>query len=153
MAFQTDKLKTAPTPEAAGATHPYQAVARDRRVDRTEDLNEEIAAVEASEMEPGFEYLDAELASVVEVGVDFARKLRARGDAARARPADKAFRAACSTIPDRDRAHPRIAGAKIDRKGRGLCLPEGQSASAWRALRSIWCPDDTMSGLPDGQNR
>jgi hypothetical protein len=92
MAFQTDKLKTAPTPEAAGATDPYQAVARDRRVDRTKDLNEEIAAVEASEMEPGFEYLDAELASVVEVGVDFARKLRARGDAARGRPADKAFR-------------------------------------------------------------
>jgi hypothetical protein len=92
MAFQTDKLKTAPTPEAAGATDPYQAVARDRRVDRTKDLNEEIAAVEASEMEPGFEYLDAELASVVEVGVDFARKLRARGDAAKGRPADKAFR-------------------------------------------------------------
>ena len=97
MAFQTDKQKTAPTPEAAGATDPYQAVARDRRVDRTEDLNEEeIAPVEASEMEPGFEYLDAELepagASVVEVGVDFARKLRAHGDAAKRRPADKAFR-------------------------------------------------------------
>jgi hypothetical protein len=43
-------------------------------------------------MEPGFEYLDAELepagASAVEVGVDFARKLRTRG----CRPADKAFR-------------------------------------------------------------
>jgi hypothetical protein len=55
-----------------------------------------MAAVEASEMGPGFEHLDAELdpagASVVEVGVDFARKLRARGDAARRRPADKAFR-------------------------------------------------------------
>lgn len=97
MAFQTDKQKTAPTPEADGPTDPYQAVARDRLVDRTEDLNEEeIAAVEASEMEPGFEYLDAELepagASVVEVGVDFARNLRARGDAAKGRPADKAFR-------------------------------------------------------------
>jgi len=97
IAFQTDKQKTAPTPEAAGPTDPYQAVARDRRVDRTEDLNEEeIAAVEASEMEPGFEYLDAELepagASVVEVGVDFVRKLRARGDAAKRRPADKSFR-------------------------------------------------------------
>ena len=92
MAFQTDKLKTAPTSEAAGATDPYQTVARDCRVDRTEDLNEEIAAVEASEMEPGFEYLDAELAAVVEVGVDFARKLRARGDVGTGRPADKAFR-------------------------------------------------------------
>jgi hypothetical protein len=96
MAFQTDKLKTAPTPEAAGATDPYQAVARDRRVDRTKDLNEEIAAVEASEMEPGFEFLDAELkpavASVVEVGIDFGRKLRVGGDAAKGRPADKTFR-------------------------------------------------------------
>ena len=57
---------------------------------------EEIAPVEASQIEPGFEYLDAELepagASVVEVGVDFARKLRAHGDAAKRRPADKAFR-------------------------------------------------------------
>jgi hypothetical protein len=47
-------------------------------------------------MEPGFEHLDAELdpagTSVVEVGVDFARKLRARGDAGKERPADKAFR-------------------------------------------------------------
>jgi hypothetical protein len=63
----------------------------------TEYLSEEeIAAVEASEMEPGFEHLDAELeragTSVVEVGVDFGRKLRARGDAAKGRPADKAFR-------------------------------------------------------------
>jgi hypothetical protein len=93
MAFQTDKQKTAPTPEATGPTDPYQAVARDRRLDRTEDPNEEeIAAVEASEMEP----LDAELepagACMVDVGVDFGRKLRARGDAARGRPADKAFR-------------------------------------------------------------
>jgi hypothetical protein len=97
MAFQTDKQKTVPTPDAAGPTDPYQAAAHDRRADRTEDLNEEeIAAVEASEREPGFEYLDAELepagAAVVEVGVDFARKLRARGDAAQGRPADKAFR-------------------------------------------------------------
>jgi hypothetical protein len=102
MAFQTDKQKTARTPEAAGPTDPYQAVARDRRVVRTADLNEEeIAAVEASAMEPGFEYLDAELepagASVVEVGVDFARKLRARGDAGRGRPADKAF---CDSLFD-----------------------------------------------------
>jgi hypothetical protein len=97
MAFQTDKQKTAPTPEAAGPTDPFQGDARDRRAVRAEDLSEEeIAAVEASGMEPGFEYLDAELepagASVVEVGIDFCRKLRARGDAAKRRPADKAFR-------------------------------------------------------------
>lgn len=97
MAFQTDKQQTTPTPEVAGPTDPFQSDARDRRAVRVEDLSEEeIAAVEASGMEPGFEYLDAELepagASVVEVGVDFCRKLRARGDAARGRPADKAFR-------------------------------------------------------------
>ena len=98
MAFQTDdKQKTAPTPEAAGSADPYHAVARDRRVDRTEDLREEeIAAVEASEMAPSFEYLEAEFepagASVVQVGVDFGRKLRARGDVGTGRPADKAFR-------------------------------------------------------------
>ena len=93
MAIQTDKQKTAPTPEAAGPTDPYQAVARDRRVDRTEDLNEEeIAAVEASEIEPGFEYLDAELAAVVEVGVDFAETFGRVAMSARGRPADKAFR-------------------------------------------------------------
>jgi hypothetical protein len=97
MAIQTDKQKTALTPEAAGSTDPNQAVARDRRAVRTEDLNEvEIAAVEASEREPGFEHVDVELepagASVVEVGVDFGRQLRARGDAAKGRPADKAFR-------------------------------------------------------------
>jgi hypothetical protein len=80
-----------------GPTDPNQAVARDCWVDRTEDLNEEeIAAVEASVMAPGFEHLDAELdpagASVVEVGVDLGQKLRARGNAAKGRPADKAFR-------------------------------------------------------------
>jgi len=96
MAFQTDKQKTAPTPEAAGPTDPYQAVARDRRAVRAEDLSDEaITALEASEMEGGFEHLDAELdptgTAVVEIGVDFARKLRARGDAD-GRPADKAFR-------------------------------------------------------------
>lgn len=36
--------------------------ARDRRAVRAEDLtDEEIAAIEASEMAPGYEYLDAEL--------------------------------------------------------------------------------------------
>lgn len=93
----TDKQETSPLRKAAGPTDPNQVAARDRRVDRTEDLSEdEIAAVEASKMEPGFENLDAELGpagmSVVEVGVDFGRALRVRSDAARGRPADKAFR-------------------------------------------------------------
>lgn len=41
----------------------YQRLrARDRRAVRTEDLSEEdIAAIEASEMAPGFEHLNAEL--------------------------------------------------------------------------------------------
>jgi hypothetical protein len=90
---RTDKQKTSPLREAAG----NQVAARDRRAVRTEDLSEEqIAAVEASEMGPGFEHLDAELdpagASAVDVAVDFGRKLRARGDAAKGRPADKGFR-------------------------------------------------------------
>jgi hypothetical protein len=58
------------------------------------------------------------------------------------------FATACSTIPDRDRAHPRIAGAKIDRKGR---LPEGQSASAWGS-QVVLAPgrgDRRASGRPD----
>jgi hypothetical protein len=101
MACHTEQKSDAAARKAAWPTDPNQAanqaVARDRRADRTEDLNEEeIAAVEASEMGPGFEHLDAELdpagASVVDVGVDFGRKLRARGDAAKGRPADKAFR-------------------------------------------------------------
>jgi hypothetical protein len=93
----TDKQETSPLREAAGPTDPNQVAARDRRAVRSEDLSEEeIAAVEASAMGPGFENLDAELGpagvSVVEVGVDFGRALRVRSDAARGRPADKAFR-------------------------------------------------------------
>lgn len=96
MAY-TDEQKTSPLREAAEPTDPNQVAARDRRAVLAEDLGEEeIAAVEASEMEPGFEHLNAELdpagASVVQVAVDFGRKLRARGDATRGRPADKAFR-------------------------------------------------------------
>ena len=94
---QTDKQKTSPMREAAGPPDRNQMAARNRRAVRTEDLSEkEIAAVEASEMEPGFEHLDAELGqarmSIVDVGVDFGRELRARGDAGTGRPADKAFR-------------------------------------------------------------
>jgi hypothetical protein len=73
------------------------ATGRDRRAVRTVDLTEEdIAAIEASEMTPGFEHLDAELepepASLSEEGARFARELRARGDRTDARPADKVFR-------------------------------------------------------------
>jgi hypothetical protein len=97
MALDTKQKTDAAARKAAEPTDPNQAVARDRRAVRTEDLSEEeIAAVEASEMEPGFEHLyfevDQARMSVVEVGVDFVRKLRARGDAAKRRPADKAFR-------------------------------------------------------------
>jgi hypothetical protein len=96
MAHTEHKIDAAAR-QAAGPTDPKQAVVRDRRAVRTEDLNkEEIAAVEASEMGPGYEHLDAELdpagASVADVGADFGRKLRARGNAAKGRPADKAFR-------------------------------------------------------------
>lgn len=94
---ETDKQRAPLIPEAGGPPNPNQTAARDRRAVRAEDLSEEaIAALEASEMEGGFEHLDAELnpagTSAVDVGVDFARKLRARGDAAKGRPADKAFR-------------------------------------------------------------
>jgi hypothetical protein len=94
---ETDKQRAPPIAEAGGPTAPNQTGGRDRRALRTEDLSKEgTAAIEASEMEPGFEHLDAELdqagMSDVDVGLDFARKLRARGDAAKGRPADKAFR-------------------------------------------------------------
>lgn len=97
MTFETEQKTDAAAREAVRPTDPSQTAARDRRAVRAEDLSEEaIAALEASEMEPGFEHLDAELdqagMSVVDIGLDFARKLRARSDATRGRPADKAFR-------------------------------------------------------------
>jgi hypothetical protein len=97
MALDTEQKTDAAAREAARPTDPSKTAARDRRAVRAEDLSEEaIAALEASEMEGGFEHLDAELdpagTSVVDVGVDFGRKLRARGTADRGRPADKAFR-------------------------------------------------------------
>ena len=84
-------------PKPADRPDQNQIAASDRRALRAEDLGaEEIAAVEASEMEPGFEHLDAELDPAGRLWsmlrVDFARNLRARGDAAKGRPADKAFR-------------------------------------------------------------
>ncbi|MGO4715974.1 prevent-host-death protein [Bradyrhizobium sp. 2TAF24] len=94
---ETDKQRAPPMPEAGGPPDQNQMAASHRRALRAEDLSaEEVAAIEASEMEPGFEHLDAELDQVgmsfVDIARDFARKLRARGDAARGRPADKAFR-------------------------------------------------------------
>ena len=139
-----------PDPEAAGAADPNQAVARDRRVDRTEDLNEEeIAPVEASQMEARFRYLDAELepagASVVEVGVDFAENFGRAAMPPRDGRLTRRFATACSTIPDRDPTPARPAGAKIDRKGRGLFLPEegrGWHGSAFSSIsarpRRFW---------------
>ena len=93
---ETDKQRAPPMPEADGPPDQNQIAARNRRAVRTEDLSEEeIAAIEASEMEPGFEHLDAELdqagMSVVDVGLDFGRKLLARGDAAKGRPAEKSL--------------------------------------------------------------
>ncbi|MEH6953045.1 hypothetical protein V4R08_17645 (plasmid) [Nitrobacter sp. NHB1] len=50
------------TADKASAGDWRQKAGRDRRVVRTVDLtDEEIAAIEASEMEPGFEHLNAEL--------------------------------------------------------------------------------------------
>ncbi len=128
---ETDKQRAPPMPKDGGPTPDQnQMAARNRRAVRTEDLSEEeIAAIEASEMEAGFEHLDAELdqagMSVVDVGLDFARKLRARGDAARGRPG----RQGVSRQPVRrflnaiasTRGSP---GPKSDRKGRALLLPE-----------------------------
>jgi hypothetical protein len=92
MAIKTLNIDV-PARQAAGPAESNHAVARDR----TEDLNEEeIAAVEASEMVGGFEHLSAELdrpgTSVVELGVEFCRRLRARGPTAEGKPVDKAFR-------------------------------------------------------------
>jgi hypothetical protein len=61
------------------------------------DLTEaDLAAINASEMTPGFEHLDAELepepAFLVEEGVRFARELGERGEKTEGRPADKTFR-------------------------------------------------------------
>lgn len=88
---------TPPAPDDAGSVDRRQAAGRDRRAVRTVDLtDEDIAAIEASEMAPGFEQLDAELepkwASLTEEGARFARKLGQRGNGTKARPADKAFR-------------------------------------------------------------
>jgi hypothetical protein len=74
-----------------------QAVGRDRRVVLAAELSDDdIAAIEASEMEPGYEHLDAELdpasGSLIERGLRFASKLRHRGREVEARPVGKAFR-------------------------------------------------------------
>ena len=88
---------TPPAAEEAAAIERSQAAGRDRRAVRAVDLSEDdIAVLEASEMTPGFEHLDAELdpkpASPVEEGARFARELGQRGERTEARAADKAFR-------------------------------------------------------------
>ncbi|MBR1208186.1 MULTISPECIES: hypothetical protein [unclassified Bradyrhizobium] len=51
--------------DEAGAIERSQAAGRDRQIVRSVDLtDEDIAAIEASEMAPGFEYLNAELDDV-----------------------------------------------------------------------------------------
>ena len=91
------KTPTIDVPAHQAAADHNRTVARDRRVVRTEDLSaDEIAAVAASEMEGGLAHLNAEMdqpeISMVELGVEFCRRLRARGPTAERKPADKAFR-------------------------------------------------------------
>ncbi|KIU54017.1 prevent-host-death protein [Bradyrhizobium elkanii] len=85
-----EKQNQAPSADAGAAGRDRSAI---RAVDLTE---EEIAAIEASEMTPGFEHLDAELepksAFLVEEGVGFARELGERDGKTEGRPADKTFR-------------------------------------------------------------
>ena len=96
MAIEPPKID--PPAQKAAAPHGQNpAVAGERGAVRTADLSEaESAAIAASGMAPGFEHLDAELGqpgmSIVDVGVAFCRKLRARGNAAKGRPVDKTFR-------------------------------------------------------------
>lgn len=83
--------------DEAGAAGRRQATGSDRQAVRAVDLTEEdIAAIEATEMTPGFEHLDDELepkpASLVEEAVRFARELRERGDKRKRDLPDKAFR-------------------------------------------------------------
>jgi acyl dehydratase len=61
------KFETAPGKPLYSVTKAFSHALRladgDRRVELTSELfDEEIAAVEASEMDPGFDHLDAELA-------------------------------------------------------------------------------------------
>lgn len=96
MAIEPPKIDP-PAPTAATPDDRNQPIASDRRAVRTADLSEaEIAAIEASEMEPGFEHLNAEIdqpgTSLIDLGLDFARKLRGRALTAEGKPADKAFR-------------------------------------------------------------
>ena len=98
MGDHAKQNNTPPAPAGeAGAAERRQEVGHDRRVVRTVDLTEQdIAAIEASEMTPGYEQLDAELepkpTSVVEQGARFARELGQRGQKTAARRAGKVFR-------------------------------------------------------------
>lgn len=90
---------TAPpaTSDEACSTEQSQAARRNRRVVRAVDLtDEDIAAIEASEMAPGFEHFDAELgsasASPLRRGLEFIGQLRLRGRRTKTEAVDKAFR-------------------------------------------------------------
>jgi hypothetical protein len=116
MAIEPPKIDP-PAQKAAAPHGQNRAVAGEWRAVRTADLcEEEIAAVEASEIAPGFEHLDAELGqpgmSVVDVGVDFCRRLRARGNAAKGRAVDKGTR---NWLPGKGRGLARGAHSRRSR--------------------------------------
>ncbi|MCK1545690.1 prevent-host-death protein [Bradyrhizobium sp. 179] len=97
MASHPKQPISPPTVDEAGSAARRPAADRDRSVVRTVDLtDEDIAAIEAAEMTPGFEHLNAELkpkpASLVEEGVRFTRDLGQRREKTDALPADQAFR-------------------------------------------------------------
>ena len=59
--YPKDRSRT-PATDEAGVAEWHRAAIRDRRVVRTVDLtDEDIAAIEASEMTPGFEHLNIEV--------------------------------------------------------------------------------------------
>lgn len=91
------KQSAAPVSRDPGPADHGKTVDRNRRVTLAVDMTEEeIAAIEASEMTPGYEHLNAELDAapdgLIEKGVSFVRKLRGDERKAVGQPIDKAFR-------------------------------------------------------------
>jgi hypothetical protein len=65
MGSHARRNNTSSATDEGGAVDRPQAAGRDRRAVRTVDLtDEDIAVIEASEMAPGFEHLNAELDDV-----------------------------------------------------------------------------------------